>query len=77
MTIIDKLFAHKIQQKQVIWGIRVPKKVKTQWQMLAAIMRIPANRLITYVLNDWVQNNADSLRDSVARNQLAERINKR
>jgi len=42
--------------------------------MLAAIMRVPTNRLILFVLNDWVQQNADSLTDEVARNRLANRI---
>jgi len=60
--------------KTTVWGIRVPEKVKMRWLMLAAIMRVPTNRLILFVLNDWVQQNADSLTDEVARNRLANRI---
>jgi len=62
--------------KTVIWGIRVPEKVKIRWLMLAAIMRIPANRLVRYVLQDWVQQNADILTDADARDKLADHINR-
>ncbi len=61
--------------RTIIWGIRVPEKVKVRWLMLAAIMGIPVNRLVTYVLQDWVQHNADILTDADARHKLAERIN--
>jgi hypothetical protein len=74
MDIIHRLITHKKQDKQIVWGIRVPEKVKTRWLFLSAIMRVPANRLITFVLNDWVQQNADILTDELARNRLADQI---
>ena len=74
MRVIDKLFVHKRQEKQVVWGIRVSENVKSRWLMLAALMRVPCNRLILFVLNDWVQQNAETLLDREARNQLANRI---
>jgi len=74
MGIIQRLFKRKTPIKTTVWGIRVPEKVKIRWLMLAAIMRVPTNRLILFVLNNWVQQNADSLTDEVARNRLANRI---
>ena len=74
MNILRRLIKRKEQEKQIVWGIRVSRKVKSQWQMLAAIMRVPTNRLILYVLTDWVQQNANVLTDEVDRNRLAQRI---
>ena len=74
MTLIDKLFTHKRQEKQVIWGIRVPKNVKSRWQILATFMRVPTNRLILFILNNWVQQNAKILVNREDRNQLADKI---
>ena len=74
MRLIDKLFAHKRQEEQVVWGIRVPEKVKMRWLILASLMRVPCNRLVLFVLQDWTRQNADTLLDREARNQLAYRI---
>ena len=74
MNILRKLMKRKEQEKQIVWGIRVPNKVKMQWCMLAAILRVPTNRLILYVLKDWVQQNANVLTDEVGRNRLAQKI---
>ena len=74
MIVIDKLFAHRRQEKQVIWGIRVSEKVKARWLVLAGLMRVPCNRLILFVLQDWAKANAETLLDREARNQLAHRI---
>jgi len=74
MNILRRLAKQKEQEKQIVWGIRIPKKVKMQWCMLAAILRVPTNRLILYVLKDWVQQNANVLTDEVSRNRLAQRI---
>ena len=74
MGILDRLITHKKAVKTTVWGIRVPNKFKMQWSMLAILMRIPTNHLIMYVLHDWVQQNAETLRDREARNQLADKI---
>lgn len=74
MNILHRLIKQKEQEKQIVWGIRVSRKVKIQWQILAAMMRVPTNRLILYVLKDWVQQNANVLTDEVGRNRLAQRI---
>jgi len=74
MNILRRLIKQKEQEKQIVWGIRVSRKVKNQWQILAAIMRVPTNRLILYVLQDWVQQNANVLTDGVGRNRLAQKI---
>ena len=74
MDILRRLIKEKEQEKRIVWGIRVPRKVKIQWQILAAITRVPTNRLILYVLKDWVQQNANVLTDEVGRNRLAQRI---
>ena len=76
MNILDRLIKHRKPVQTIIWGIRVPKNIKEQWQLLAAIMRIPANRLVMYVLADWVRQNEGVLRDNQAREQLGERINR-
>ncbi len=65
---------HKQRDKQIIWGIRVPEKVKMRWLFMSSIMRVPCNRLILYILTDWAQANADILRDDRARNRLADKI---
>ena len=72
--IFDKLIRRKPQDKSIIWGIRVPKKVKMRWLMLAAFMRVPTNRLILFILQDWARQNAETLLDVQTRNQLADKI---
>ena len=74
MMILDKLIRRKTKENQIIWGIRVPEKVKMRWLMLAAIMRVPTNRLIIFVLQDWLRQNAETLVDHKSRIQLADRI---
>jgi len=74
MGILHKLIRRKIQNKSIIWGIRVPKSAKMRWLMLAALMRVPTNRLILFVLQDWIKQNSETLLDNQARNQLADRI---
>ncbi len=71
---IFKRNIYKRQDKHIIWGIRVPEKVKIRWIMLSAIMRVPCNRLILFILQDWVRQNAETLADDKARNQLADRV---
>ena len=74
MSILNRLIMHKKAVETTVWGIRVPEKVKMRWLMLAAVMRVPCNRLIVYVLQDWVRQNAEMLVNDKARNQLADRI---
>jgi hypothetical protein len=74
MGILDRLIRQKKQDESIIWGIRTPKSIKTRWLMLAAVMRVPTNRLILFVLQDWTRQNADTLLDDKARNKLAEHI---
>ena len=74
MDILHRLIKQKEQEKQIVWGIRVPLKVRIRWQVVAAILRVPTNRLILYVLQDWIKRNADVLTDDVSRNRLAQRI---
>ena len=76
MGILSKLLTYKKREKSIIWGIRAPEQVKKKWMLLAAFMRVPCNRLILFVLNDWVKANAETLLDDGARNQLANRITK-
>lgn len=44
--------------------------------MLAAMMRVPTNRLILFVLQDWVRQNSEILLDRQARDKLADHITK-
>jgi hypothetical protein len=44
--------------------------------MLAALMRVPTNRLILFVLHDWVRQNNEVLLDRQARDASAEHITK-
>jgi hypothetical protein len=76
MSILSKLLKYKRREKSIIWGIRAPEQAKRNWLFLAALMRVPCNRLILFVLNDWLKANAATLLDDRARNQLAERITK-
>jgi len=74
MSIINTLFKKKRPIETTVWGIRVPRGVKTQWQMLSAIMRVPCNRLILFVLDDWAKANTESIVNKEARDRLSERI---
>ena len=71
---ISRLFKRKQQDKQVVWGIRTPISVRSRWTLLSLVMRVPTNRLILFVLNDWARQNAETLLDDQARNQLADKI---
>ena len=74
MTIPNKLIGRKTKHKSIIWGIRVPKSVKERWSSLSGLMQILTNRLVMFVLQDWIQQNSELLMDSEARNELASRI---
>ena len=74
MGILDRLISHKKAVTTTVWGIRVLKKIKMRWLILAAIMRVPTNRLILFVLRDWAKANADILLNKEARDRLAEHI---
>ena len=74
MGILDRIISHKEPIKTMVWGIRVPKKVKIRWLILSAVLRVPTNRLIMFILNDWVRQNTEMLVDDKARNQLADKI---
>ena len=76
MGILDRLITHKKVVKTTVWGIRVPEKVKVRRLMLSAIMRVPCNRLILFILSDWAKANADILLNEQARNRLADKITK-
>ena len=74
INILNKLIQLITKRKAVVWGIRVPQSAKKKWQWMATLMGVPANRLVLYVLNDWVQQNAALLMDREARSELAARI---
>lgn len=74
MDIIHRLFRQKQSIKTTVWGIRVPEKVKMRWLFLSAAMRVPTNRLILFVLQDWVRQNSDLLMNDTERNRLADHI---
>lgn len=74
MSILNRLIGRKTEDKSIVWGIRVPKSAKERWLWLSDLMQVPANRLIMFVLKDWVQQNSELLLDSHARNELAGRI---
>ena len=76
MSILNRLIRRKTKDKSIIWGIRTPRSVKIRWSILAAWLRVPTNRLILWVLQDWAKQHADILLDSEARNRLADKINK-
>ena len=71
---LDRLIGRITKHKSIIWGIRVPKSVKERWLSLSGLMQIPTNRLIMYILQDWIQQNSELLLDREARNELACRI---
>ena len=74
MSVLSKLIRRLTRPKSIVWGLRVPKTTKEKWCSLSDLMRIPTNRLILYVLNDWAQKNGELLLDDEARNKLARRI---
>lgn len=74
LSVLKRLTRHNKSPKTTIWGVRVPENTKIRWRMLATVMRVPVNRLVTYVLRDWIQKNADTLLSDESRNKLADRI---
>ena len=74
MTILDTLMRRKVQDPSEIWGIRCTRKTRLRWKLLAALMRVPTNRLVLYALEDWLQKNSEVLQSDEARNRLADKI---
>ena len=74
MSVLSKLIRRLTRPKSIVWGIRVPKTTKQRWCSLSTLMGIPTNRLIIFVLQDWVQQNSELLLDEQARNELAGKI---
>ena len=74
MSILDTLTRRKTQDKSIVWGIRATRKTMLRWKLLAALMRIPTNRLVLYALQDWMEKNAEVLQNDASRNRLADEI---
>ena len=74
MSLLSKLIGRKKKNTHIVWGIRAPESVKKTWLRLAVLMRVPANRLILFVLQDWARQNAEVLTEDEARNKLADII---
>ncbi len=74
LDMLRKIFRHKQRDKRVVWGIRAPEAVRNRWTLLSILMRVPVNRLVLFVLQDWAKANADILLDDQARNRLADKI---
>jgi len=74
MGILDVLMRRKTQDVSIVWGIRTTRKTALRWKLLAAVMRVPTNRLVLYVLQDWMARNAEVLQNEEARNRLADKI---
>ena len=74
MSILDTLTRRKTQDKSIVWGIRAARKTMLRWKLLAALMRVPTNRLVLYALEDWLQKNSEVLQSDEARNRLADKI---
>jgi len=75
MRLLGRLFRKK-RKKTVVWGIRVPPVIRNLWQMTAGLMGVPTNRLVYYILGDWVKHNQKLLRDEKLRARLATEVNK-
>ena len=74
LDMLRKIFRHKQRDKRVVWGIRAPEAVRNRWTLLSILMRVPVNRLVLFVLQDWARQNADILLNDQARNRLADKI---
>ena len=74
MGIFDRLVKRETQDPSIVWGIRATRKTMLRWKLLAALMRVPANRLVLYALEEWLQQNAEVLQSDEARNRLADKI---
>jgi len=74
MGILDMLMKRKTQDVSIVWGIRSTRKTTLRWKLLAAVMRVPTNRLVLYALQDWMERNAVVLQNEEARNRLADKI---
>jgi len=74
MGILDMLMKRNTQDVSIVWGIRSTRKTTLRWKLLAAVMRVPTNRLVLYALQDWMESNAVVLQNEEARNRLADKI---
>jgi hypothetical protein len=63
---------NNLSKATVIWGVRINSVWKRRWQNLALILGVPAGRLITYVLLQWIENNPGILRDAATRRKLGQ-----
>lgn len=59
---------------EIVWGIRVPTMLKRNWMSLAGIIRVPANRLVAFVLEDWFKKNVAIFREKEGRYALSQLI---
>ena len=58
-----------------VWGIRAPDSVKDRWISLSLVLGVPCNRLILFILKEWLILNGEKLKSEEIRGQLANRIN--
>lgn len=57
-----------------VWGIRAPDSVKDRWISLSIVLGVPCNRLILFILKDWLILNGEKLKSKEIREQFANRI---
>ena len=50
--------------------------VRASWGVMAGFMGVPTNRLVYYILGDWVKHNQKLLHDEKLRARLATEVNK-
>ena len=57
-----------------VWGIRVPAIVKTRWLVHAAVLGVPIGQLVSFILNEWYEQNSKLFSNDEIREELAQRI---
>ena len=60
----------------IVWGIRAPESVRIRWTKLSEILGVPCNRLILFIITDWLIRNSDNLFEEEWRVELANNITK-
>ncbi len=47
--------------KMVTWKVVVPESTQDRYRLIASLGGVPADRLVTYVLDDWTRKNRSLL----------------
>ena len=57
-----------------VWGIRIDPRLKTSCQLASAILRIPDNLLVSFILYSWLKDSRTLFQTKESRGEMVRRI---